>query len=111
MELHTPFGLAAVFGAEASAAEDENHGMRPLQFGELAAFRGVGGKLIVGEDRAWNDVGSHGNSLAVGCATPGYVSILVQGCRGERSVRTRDVKSTFSASLSLASDLCRSLCL
>jgi hypothetical protein len=31
----------------------------------------VVGKLIVGEDCAWNDVGSHRNSLAVGCATPG----------------------------------------
>src|ERR1700730_15164461 len=74
MELHEPFGLAAVLRAETSAAEDENHGMRSLQFGELAAFRGVVGKLVIGEDRAWNDVSSHRNSLAVGCTPSGYVS-------------------------------------
>src|SRR6266403_755385 len=110
MELHKPFGLAAVLGAETSAAEDENHGMRSLQFGELAAFRGVVGKLVVGKDGAWNNVSSHGNSLNVGCATPGYVSILVQGCRGEKSVRARNVESIFSTSLPLASDLSRTLC-
>src|SRR6266404_8213082 len=102
MEFDEPFGLAAVLGAEASAAQDENHGMWSLQVGELAAFRSVVGKLVVGEDRAWNDVSSHGNSLNVGCATPGYVSILVQGCRGEKSVRTRNVESIFSTSLPLA---------
>src|SRR5258708_29961682 len=77
MEFDEPFGLAAVLGAETSAAQDENHGMWSLQFGELAAFRGVVGKLIVGEDRAWNDVGSHGKTSTVGCAWPDYVSILV----------------------------------
>jgi len=41
MELEEEFGLAAVFGAEASAAEDEHHGMLPLQLGELAAGGGV----------------------------------------------------------------------
>jgi hypothetical protein len=71
MEFDKPFGLAAILGAESSAAEDENHGMWSLQLGELAAFRGVVGKLVVGEDGAWNDVSSHGNSLAVGCTTAG----------------------------------------
>jgi hypothetical protein len=33
VELEEEFGLAAVFGAEASATEDEDHGMRPLQPG------------------------------------------------------------------------------
>jgi hypothetical protein len=41
MELDEEFGLAAVFGAEASAAEDEDHGLQRLELGELAAFRGV----------------------------------------------------------------------
>ena len=59
MELHQPFSLPAVLGAETSAAEDENHWILPLQFGELPAFRGVVGKLIVGEDSPWNNVRSH----------------------------------------------------
>src|SRR6266852_6469677 len=33
-----------------------------------------------------------------------------QGCRGEKSVRTRNVDSIFSTSLPLASDLSRTLC-
>ena len=37
-------------GAETSTAEDENHGMLSLQFGELPAFCDVIGELIVGED-------------------------------------------------------------
>ena len=59
MELNKPFSLPAVLGAETSAAEDENHGMLSLQFGEFPAFRGVVGKLIVGEDRPWNDIWPH----------------------------------------------------
>ena len=63
MELNKPFSLPAVLGAETSAAEDENHGMLSLQFGELPAFRGVVGKLIVGKDRPWNNVRSHSENL------------------------------------------------
>jgi hypothetical protein len=59
MEFNKPFSLPAVLGAETSAAEDENHWMWSLQFGELPAFRGVVGKLIVGEDSPWNNVRSH----------------------------------------------------
>ena len=51
MEFNKPFSLPAVLGAETSAAEDENHWMSSLQFGELSAFRGVVGKLIVGEEQ------------------------------------------------------------
>jgi hypothetical protein len=36
-----------------------------LQFGEPSAFRGVVGKLIVGEDSSGNDVGSHRESSKV----------------------------------------------
>jgi hypothetical protein len=36
-----------------------------LQFGELPAFRGVVGKLIVGEDSPWNNVRSHGRASTV----------------------------------------------
>ena len=59
MEFSKPFRLPAVLGLETSAAEDENHRMLSLQFGELPAFCGVVGKLIVGEDNPWNNVRSH----------------------------------------------------
>ena len=59
MELNKPFSVPAVLGAETSTAEDENHWMLSLQFGELPTIRGVIGKLIVGEDRPGNNVRSH----------------------------------------------------
>ena len=71
MEFNKPFSLPAVLGAETSTAEDQNHWMLSLQFGELPAFRGVVGKLIVGEDSPWNNVRSHVKSSGVGCASPG----------------------------------------
>jgi hypothetical protein len=76
MEFNKTFRLSAVLGAETSAAEDENHGMLSLQFGELPAFRGVVGKLIVGEYSSWNNVRSHIKSSILGFAPPGYVSIV-----------------------------------
>ena len=48
MELNQPFSLSAVFRAVTAAAEDEDHGMLSLQFGELPAFRDVVGKLAAG---------------------------------------------------------------
>src|SRR5262249_54454619 len=62
MELNKPFRLPAVFGAETSAAEDENHRVLSLQFGELPPLSGVVGKLIIGEDSPWNNVRSHRKS-------------------------------------------------
>src|SRR5215467_4668903 len=59
MERNKPFGLPAVLGAETSSAKDEHHWMLSLEFGEFPAVRGVVGKLVVGEDSSWNDVGSH----------------------------------------------------
>jgi hypothetical protein len=44
MEFHQQFRLTAILGAESSAAQDENHGMLPLQVRELPAFRVVIGK-------------------------------------------------------------------
>ena len=49
MECNKPFSLPAVLRAETSAAEDKNHWMLSLQFGELLAIRGVIGELIIGE--------------------------------------------------------------
>jgi hypothetical protein len=43
MELNQPFRLSAVFGSVATAAEDEDHGVVSLQFGELPVFRGMVG--------------------------------------------------------------------
>src|SRR5208283_680847 len=65
MEFNKPFSLPAVLGAETSAAEDENHWMLSLQFGELPAFRGVVGKLIVARDRPGNNVRSHMKASAI----------------------------------------------
>jgi hypothetical protein len=73
MEFKKPFSLSTVLGAESAAAEDEHHGMLSLQFGELPPFRGLVGKLIVGEDSPGNNVRSHRKPSTVGCASPGYV--------------------------------------
>src|SRR5262249_38051105 len=61
MKLNKPFGHPAILGAITSAAEDQDHWILPLQFGELPALRGVVGKLVVGEDSPGNDVGPHVN--------------------------------------------------
>jgi hypothetical protein len=50
MQLNQQFGLATVFGARASGAEDKPLGMLSLQLGELPAFGAVIGKLVAGED-------------------------------------------------------------
>jgi hypothetical protein len=71
--LNKQFGLPAILGAETAAAKDENHGVWALQVRELAAFAGVVGKLIVGEDGAGNDVRSHVKPQGVGCGLPRYV--------------------------------------
>jgi hypothetical protein len=67
MECNKPFSLSAVLWAEASAAEDKNHWVLSLQFGELPVSRGVIGKLVVGEDSPWDNVGPHVKSSTVGC--------------------------------------------
>ena len=67
MELNQPFRLPPVLGAEASAAEDEDHGMRALQLGELAAFRSVIREFVVGKERAGNNIRSHDDTGSFGC--------------------------------------------
>jgi len=61
MELNEQFRLPPVLGAETSPAEDENHRVLSLQFGELPALRGMIGKLIVGKGSPRNNVRSHRN--------------------------------------------------
>src|SRR5262249_46592725 len=60
MELKQPLHLPAVLRAEASPAEGEDHRVRALHLGKLAALAGVVSELVVGERRARNDIGSHG---------------------------------------------------
>ena len=49
VELKKPFSLSAVLGTETAAAEDKDHGMLALQFGELPAFPRVVRKFVIGE--------------------------------------------------------------
>ena len=56
MEFDKAFGLAAIFGAETPSAEDEDHGVRSLEVGELAALCSVIGELIIREEYAGDDV-------------------------------------------------------
>jgi hypothetical protein len=59
VELNETLMLPPLLWAETAATEYENHWVLPLEFRELPAFCGVVGKLIVGEDCAWNNVISH----------------------------------------------------
>lgn len=65
MKLHEAFRLAAILRTESAAADDDEHGMRPLQVGDPPALRGVVEKLVVGKDGSWNNVRSHVNSSTV----------------------------------------------
>jgi hypothetical protein len=51
--------LSPVFWTEASAGEHENERIALLQLRERAALAAVVRKLVVGKDRAGNDVGPH----------------------------------------------------
>src|SRR5579863_2752216 len=93
MQLNEAFGLATVLGTKGTAAEDEHHGMRALQFREFAAIRGVVGKLVVGKLGAGNDVGSHSDSLRVGFRPSVYAQ---RG--GPRKLRTRAAISSAAVS-------------
>jgi len=59
MELNQPLRLPAVLGSITAAAQDEDHRILSLQLGELPAFRGVVGQLVIGEDGSRNDVSAH----------------------------------------------------
>jgi hypothetical protein len=59
MEFKKPFSLSPVLGAEAAAAQDEDHGMLALQLGEFPALRRLVGKFVVGENGPWNYIGPH----------------------------------------------------
>ena len=59
MEFEQTFGLTAILGTEAAAAEHDHHRILLLQLGELAMLSGVVAELIVGKDSALRHVGSH----------------------------------------------------
>jgi len=59
MQLDEEFCLPAVLGAITSAAEYKNHGMLTLQFRELTTFGRMVGELVVREERAGHNIGSH----------------------------------------------------
>jgi hypothetical protein len=76
MELNKSFMLPSILGAVTPSAEDEDHWILSLQFGELPTFRGVVGELIVGEDSPWNYVRSHMKSSSIfSCTLPGILEI------------------------------------
>jgi len=59
MKCDKALGLSAVLWTETSPAKHQDHRMRALQLRELAALRGVVGKLIVRKKRARDDTRSH----------------------------------------------------
>ena len=56
--------LLVVLRAEAAAREDQDHRVDPLQLAEPAPGLGVVVQLVVGEDPAGHDVGTHGVLLS-----------------------------------------------
>ena len=65
MELNETLMLSPLFWAETAATEDKNHRIWPLEFRELPALGAVVGKLIIGEDSAWNNIISHLQNFSV----------------------------------------------
>ena len=51
--------LSPVLRTKRAAAQNYDHRVLTLQFGKLAMFSGVIGKLVIREDRPWNNVGAH----------------------------------------------------
>jgi hypothetical protein len=84
MELNKALGLSAVLGTVASTAENKNHRMLSLQLRQLAVFRCVVGKLIVREDSAWNDVGSHVETSKIERASTYALPAVVNDAATER---------------------------
>jgi len=57
--------LSPLFWAEPAATEYKNHRIWPLQFRELPALGSVVGKLIIGENSAWDNIISHLHNFSV----------------------------------------------
>ena len=70
VELNEAFMLPTLLWAETTATENKNHRIWPLEFRELPALGAVVGKLIIGEDSAWNNIISHLQNFSVcGCVS------------------------------------------
>ena len=65
VELNETFMLPTLLWAETTATENKNHRMWPLEFRELPTLGAMVGKLIVGEDSAWNNIISHLQNVSV----------------------------------------------
>jgi hypothetical protein len=59
VELNEALMLPALLWAETAATENKNHRIWPLEFRELPSLGAVVGKLIIGEDSAWENIISH----------------------------------------------------
>src|ERR1700748_881806 len=79
MELNEPFGLPAILGTIAAAAEHEDHRIGSLQLGKVAMFSRVVVELVVRKHRPWNNVGPHETPSALDERRDAYVATL--GCR------------------------------
>src|SRR6202045_4570410 len=98
--------LPGILWAVTSATEDENHWILSLQCGELPAFRGVIGKLIVRKDSPWNNVRSHRKEEVdvscwhINCPVAPYPSlsekIMTQRIRGVLSPVVTPFRADFS---------------
>jgi len=70
VELNEALMLPTLLRAVTAATENKNHRIWPLEFRELPALGAVVGKLIIGEDSAWNNIISHLQNFSVcGCVS------------------------------------------
>src|SRR5258708_2407905 len=81
METDQLHRLAPVLGAVPAAGEEDDHRRAALQLGKLAALAGLIGQLVIREDRAGDDIGTHGD-LAIGH------SLYIQGLLGPTRFRS-----------------------
>src|SRR5437868_11892335 len=65
LELNEALVLPTLLRAETATTENKNHRIWPLEFRELPALGTVVGKLIIGEDSAWNNTISHLQNFSV----------------------------------------------
>ena len=65
VELQQPLVLPSFLGTETSAGEHKDERIASLQLRERPVLAAVVRKLVVGKDRAWDDVGPHRRALSM----------------------------------------------